>query len=115
MDIQQQYQLYSLTSPQLGIWNTEKRYPGTSISVIAATLKLKGDIDYGILEKAVNLFIERNDGLRLRFVEQDGEPRQYLMPYQWHPIDLIDFADKGIDALYQWDNSLTQVPLALSD
>lgn len=66
-----------LTQPQLGIWYTEKMLPDTSINVIAGTLKLRGDIDYPLLKRAVSVYIENNDTLRLRFREVDGEPRQY--------------------------------------
>ena len=115
LDIHGTAQLYSLTNPQMGIWNTEKLYPGTSISVIAATLKIKGPIDYPVLEKAVNLFIERNDGLRLCFVVENGEPKQYLKPYCWHPIDFKDFDGQDTAALYRWDSELTGIPMSMSD
>ncbi len=105
---------YPLTDPQLGIWNTEKKHAGTSISVIAATEKLKGDIDYAVLERAINLFIERNEGMRLRFVEVDGEPRQYLEPYVWHPIETVDFTGRDLSALYRWDSELTAIPFAIN-
>ena len=58
-----------LTQPQLGIWYTEKMFPDTSINVIAGTLKLRGDIDYPLLKRAVSVYIENNDTLRLRFEE----------------------------------------------
>nr|MBP7401502.1 amino acid adenylation domain-containing protein [Clostridia bacterium] len=114
MDLPTTTRLYPLTNPQMGIWNTEKTHPGTSINVIAATLKIKGDIDYPVLEKAVNLFIERNEGLRLRFTEVDGEPRQYPVPYEWHPIELVDFTGQEPAALYRWDSELTGVPLPMA-
>ncbi len=115
MDTPTTDRLFPLTNPQMGIWNTEKTHPGTSIGVIAATEKIRGDIDYPTLERAINLFIERNEGLRLRFTVRDGDPRQYLAPYAWHPIDFVDFTGRNTAELFQWDNDLTGVPFALTD
>ena len=63
--MRQNCEYYPLTHPQRGIWYTEKLFPGTSIGIIAATLKIHGDVDYAILEKAVNLLIEKNDAISI--------------------------------------------------
>ncbi len=104
---------YPLTHPQKGIWYTEKLYPGTSIGNIAATLKIKGYVDYAILGKAINLFIERNDGIRIRITENAGVPQQYPTEYRYHKIDFFDFSDKNITELYKWDSVQTQIPFNL--
>lgn len=106
---------YPLTHPQKGIWYTEKLYPGTSIGNVAGTVKIKGNIDYSLLEKAVNLVVEKNDSLRLHFVEVDNEPKQYLKPYNYKKIDLIDFCKMGLEKLYEWDTFQTQSPFVKLD
>lgn len=110
-------QYYPLTHPQKAIWYTEKLYPGTSIANIAATLRLKGDVDYLLLEKAINKFIEVNDSMRIRIVEMDGEPRQYVSEYEYRKLDFFDFSESenGLNDLYQWDEQLAHEPMKLID
>ena len=65
---------YPLTHPQKGVWNVEKIHKGTAINNVAGTLRVEGNIDFKLLEKAINLVIKKNDALRLRFNEINGEP-----------------------------------------
>ena len=104
---------YPLTHPQKGIWYTEKLYPGTSIGNLAATLKIKGDIDYTLLEKAIDILICRNDSTRLRFTEIDGIPYQYIFDYQQKKLDFFNFENDGLDSLYKWDENQTKTPFEL--
>lgn len=102
---------YPLTHPQMGIWYTEKLYSGTSIATISATLRLQSNIDYVMLEKAINLFMEKNDGIRLRVDEIDHEPKQYVFPYEYRKLDFFDFTGQDIESLYKWDEECTKEPL----
>ncbi len=104
---------YPLTHPQLGIWYTEKMYPGTSIGNISATLKIKENVDVGLLEKAINLLIKNHDSFRLHFKEIDGEPFQYFIDYEYRKIDFFDFDQKGKESLYEWDRLQSQIPFEL--
>lgn len=113
METQKKY--YPLTHPQRGIWFTEKLYSGTSIGNIAATLRIKGDLDYSLLEKAVNILLERNDSIRLRIVEENGEPKQYVSEYKYKKLDLYDFSELGLEGLYKWDAEQTRIPYSLID
>ncbi|NJD04771.1 MAG: amino acid adenylation domain-containing protein [Ruminiclostridium sp.] len=101
---------YPLTHPQKGIWYTEKLYPGTGIGNISGTIKIKGDIDYSLLEKAVNLMLEKNDSLRLRIIQKDNDINQYVSPYIYCKLDYFDFSEQGLDKLYEWDTFQTQTP-----
>ena len=53
--------LYPLTYSQKNIWYTEKAHPGTSIGNVAGTLRMKTDVDFNLLEKAINKFVEINE------------------------------------------------------
>ncbi len=106
---------YPLSYPQKGIWYTEKLYPGTSIGNIAATIKVDGEIDYRCLEKAVNLFIEKNDAVRLRIIEKDEDTMQYVSPYEYRRLDFYDFSDQEPAGLYQWEERQTLKPFNLYD
>jgi len=106
---------FPLTQPQLGIWYTEKMFPDTSINVIAGTLKLRGDIDYTLLKRAVTIYVENNDTLRLRFREVDGEPMQYYSGSVPRETEILDFSSSGKEALYKWDTERTRTPFRLID
>ena len=47
---------------------------------IPVSFTIDHKIDFGMLEKAFNLEIERNDSLRLRFFKDKGTVRQYFLP-----------------------------------
>jgi hypothetical protein len=106
---------YSLTHPQKEVWLTDKFNPGTSIGNIAANLRFKGNIDYSLLERAINLFIEKNDAARLRVIEEGGEPKQYISEYTYHKINLYDFEKKELTDLYNWEDEQTKKPFNLTD
>ncbi len=108
---------YPLTHPQKAIWYTEKIHPSTSIGNIAATLRLKGKIDYPLLERAINLFVEKNDAIRLRIIEHDGQPRQYISDYKFYKPEFFDFSgyENPVQELFKWDQQLTQIPFQLID
>jgi NRPS condensation-like uncharacterized protein len=90
-------------------------YPGTSIGIVAGTLKIRGDIDYPLLKKAVDIYIERNDTLRLHFVEIDGEPKQYYSEPHPAATQILDFSSYGKDTLFAWDTERTKLPFDLID
>ena len=109
---------YPLTSPQLSIWYTEKMYPGTSISNIAGTLRIKEAINFSLMEHAINLFIKNNDGIRLHIViDENDTPLQYVSEYKEQNIELVDFSDceDPLKALYVWDHKMTSLPMDIID
>ncbi|WP_368293312.1 amino acid adenylation domain-containing protein [Dehalobacter sp. TBBPA1] len=107
---------YPLSIPQRSIWYLEKLHPGTSIGNIASTLKIKDSIDLRLLEKSINLVIEKNEALRLRFKEKDGQVFQYVAEFAYTKIDLFDFSESGgLKRLYAWDQEETKKPFTIND
>ena len=107
---------YPLTSPQLSIWYTEQMFPGTSISNVAGTLRIQENVDFNLLEKAIQLFIKNNDGIRLRFcLDKNGSPQQYASEYLEKPIPYIDFTvyNDPAKAFYDWNTEMTYKPFEL--
>lgn len=105
---------YPLTHPQMGIWYMERLYPGISMGNICATLRLLSAVDFPVLERALNLFLEKNDATRLRMIDVDGQPRQYVRPYEYKHFEFFDFSG-DINALYSWDEKQTQQPFDIID
>lgn len=52
-------QVYPLTHAQQIIWDVEKFIPNTSINNIMAILNFKEELDFKLLEQAINLLIKK--------------------------------------------------------
>lgn len=103
---------FPLTHSQKGIWYSEKLYPDTSMGNIAATLRFQSNVNFSLLEQALNIYIKKNDAVRIRIAEIAGEPRQYVTDYTYRKFELIDFSDK-LDELYKWDEKQTRTPMEI--
>lgn len=106
-------QLYPLTYSQKSIWYTEKLYPETSLGIVAGTFRIKDNIDYTVLEKAINIFVKNNEALRTRIIEENGEVNQYYASYEPFAVELKDFSNLASQALYDWEVEQTRIPLNL--
>lgn len=104
---------YPLTHPQKGIWYTEKLYPGTSIGVVAGTMRIKGNIDYDLLRKAIYTLLSKCKSLKLHFIERNGEPFQFISNSDNSEIDYFDFSKSAIESLYKWDTKQTETPFEI--
>lgn len=106
---------YPLTHPQKAQWYRHQFYPDTGICNIVASIRLWGDIDYDKLGQAINLFIKKNEGMRLRIVEVDGEPQQYVTDDFKREFKLIDFSDQGYDGVHHYAKSRVNEPFKIID
>lgn len=83
--------LYPLTHPQKRIWYIEKIYNETSVNNIGGYARIKGQVDFQLLEEAINILVKNNEGLRLRFIEQSENVNQYVSNYERIKVDFLDF------------------------
>ncbi len=109
----QHYTTYTLSHPQQRIWYAEMLHPGTGMWNNAGTLKIKGHLDFTLLEEAINITLRDNESLRIRVGQRDGAPYQYVAEYQPQSIDVVDFSARGVEKLYEWDSQQTQTPMPL--
>jgi len=107
--------LYKLTYSQKNIWYTEKMYPGTSVGNVAGTLRMRENVDFKLLEKAINKFVEQNEGMRLQILEKEGAPYQYVKEYAEFKVDFIDFSNKSIEEVYKFEEEQTRGNFDLLD
>lgn len=84
---------FSLTTPQQNIWNLQKYYEDTAISNICGAIFFQSDRNIEVLKKAINQVIQRQMGMRLRFVIMDGEVKQYVKEYSYIDIPVHNFED----------------------
>ncbi|NMA25318.1 MAG: non-ribosomal peptide synthetase, partial [Clostridiales bacterium] len=108
--------LYPLSESQKSIWYLEKAYPSTSLNIIAGNLRIKGEIDYHALGKALNLFVKKNDAMRLRIYEEGGVARQAVVQYEESEVEHLDFSKYGgLKELFLWDEEKTRTPFNVID
>lgn len=102
---------HQLSESQKSIWYLEKAYPGTSLNIVAGNLRLKGQVSYPALEQALNIFVRKNDSMRLRICEKDGQALQYVSEYKEFKVDFFDFSTGGgLKDLFLWDEGKTRTP-----
>jgi len=99
---------YKLTHPQKRIWYVDKIYTNSAIHNIGGCLKINGVIDVELMKKVLNIIIQNNEGLRLRFLENETEPVQYLASFTKEEIDFLDFSncDEPELEFAAWSNEL---------
>lgn len=95
--------LFPLSHPQKRVWLTEKTFLATPYFNIAFRVKLPYDPRTPILEEAVNLVLQQNDSLRLRFLEDTpgsaGEPCQYVAGFERYALRELRFSGDDAQAL----------------
>jgi len=106
---------HPITHPQQRIWYIEKFYRNTSIGNIAGTIKIKECIDFQLFQESINRMIEKNDGLRLHFVEEDGHVKQYVSAFKYTDIECLDFTELTEQEILEWGDRQTAIPFALED
>jgi len=115
--IEQQMDYYKLTHTQKRVWNIEKKYPNTPIENIGGVVIIKGEVNIDLLKKAIQIFIKRNDGIRLRFRERDGEVYQYICSYELKKIDYMNFSNfiNPQEEFEKWSNYNFRMSFKLED
>ncbi|KUO78417.1 MAG: hypothetical protein APF81_16975 [Desulfosporosinus sp. BRH_c37] len=110
------YKLYPLTSAQKSIWVADNFYPGTSQAVLSATAIIREEINFILMNEAINLVIQHNDALRIRFAKHDGTPQQYFTDFVHKNFDIMDFSyENGENDYRQWEKKMSETPFTLVD
>ncbi|MCK4493073.1 MAG: hypothetical protein KAU26_03400, partial [Methylococcales bacterium] len=87
--------IFPLTSPQREIWFDQILHNSISLYNRARIIKLSGEINPDLFEKAVNVLIEQHDALQLMLEEgETGIPQQYCALAPSITVPLWDFSDK---------------------
>ncbi|AET69202.1 amino acid adenylation enzyme/thioester reductase family protein [Desulfosporosinus orientis DSM 765] len=108
--MEEQKVVYPLTNAQIRIWETEQFFKGTSIANIGGALYLKEETDFAVWEQCINKLIERNDSLRIRIVETNSGPKQWIEPYRYQRIEQVDFTGKLRKEQETWLTNRLQIP-----
>lgn len=103
--------LFRLTDQQKNVWNSEMFYSGSNINNIGGYLFIKDKVDFTLLEKATNIYVENNEAVRYHFDLKDGKPIQKLTEYTPFKLDLISV--DSINVLNDITTELVSKPLKL--
>lgn len=81
--------VYDLTNPQKSIWLTEQFYKNTPMENITGCVTILEKLNLKALQKAINLFVEKNDSFRLKFTIKDAKAVQYLSSFSKFEIENV--------------------------
>ena len=75
-----------LTNPQNSIWLTEQYYTNTSVNNVCGYVYISDVVNFEVLKDAINLLVKTNDGIRLKFTEENNSCVQYVDEYSKYSI-----------------------------
>lgn len=102
--------LQRLSNPQKRVWYTDRLHPGTSMWNNAGTVRLTGEINFPLIERAVNMILENCPSLRTRIILRGDEPVQYAEPYAPYTLETVDFTDGAGETLSEWERRMSSTP-----
>lgn len=99
---------YNLTHPQKRIWYVNKVNISSPLYNIGGCLSINGHIDTEIMKRTINIVLKKNDSLRMRIIEENGKPCQYIYKYEHEYIDFFDFSsyDNPKEKLKKWTDDI---------
>lgn len=78
----------NLTNPQKSIWLTQQFYEFSTLFNIGGMILIHQKVDFDKLERAINLFIQKNEGLRICFSLSNGIPYQSVRDFSYEKLPL---------------------------
>lgn len=81
---------YDLTAPQRAIWLTEQYYDSTNINNVCGTFYSNEKLDFNLLQKSLNVFLQNNDSFKIKLKEINGEVKQYFSELKNIEFEIID-------------------------
>jgi pristinamycin I synthase-3/4 len=88
-----------LSSAQQRLWFLNQLEPGLSVYNIPEMLRLRGRLQFGVLQRCLGEIVERHEALRTTFRNEGGEPEQIIAPVSSLPLPLalVDLTDYPAD------------------
>ncbi|MEK4853044.1 amino acid adenylation domain-containing protein [Paenibacillus sp. FSL H7-0756] len=107
---------WPLTHAQKRIWYLEQMHSGTPLFSIGGTIRVRGAVDFNLLEAAIHRFISMNDGIRLRITVHSTEPAQYISDAPATLLDRMDFSSEEHPeyAFRRWVEAEARKPFQLT-
>ena len=84
-----------LSYAQQRLWFLDQLQGASAEYNLMESLRLRGELDRGALERAINTIVERHESLRTHFAEVDGEPEQVIEPALRVEVPVEDLSKLG--------------------
>lgn len=85
---------YELTAPQKSIWLTEQYYKNTNINNVCGTFYSDECLDFEILKKAINTFLQNNDSFKIKLHFTEDKISQYFSSLNYIDFKVININTK---------------------
>lgn len=101
----QEKMFYELTNPQKSILMSEQFFGDHHIFVIPTWVYIKSEVDFSLLEQAINYTVKNHDAHRTRFIKMGETTYQYFENYT--PFDVEKLTINNINELEEYLKSIT--------
>lgn len=71
--------LMPLYYPEQRLWFLEKIKPHTTLYNVSYALYIKGNLNLDLLEKSLNIMVQRHENLRTIYIEKEGSPYRVIL------------------------------------
>ncbi|WP_068773804.1 non-ribosomal peptide synthetase [Paenibacillus sp. FJAT-26967] len=108
---------YPLSSAQRRIWFLQKMNPQMTAYNLPSQIFINRTIQREGLNKALSILIQKHEALRTVFIEENGEPRQIILPHLNYEAEFRDLTNEAGDPgeqLQSWIAALKKHPFDLS-
>lgn len=106
---------FPLSLSQQNILGLERSLSGTSVNNISTTVKIRGRLDFAVLEKSINAIIESDSTLRTRLCSTPEGVMQYRVPFEKEDIPVYDFTNTSADGIENWECAVTREAIFAED
>ena len=109
-------QTYPLTTAQNNILTMAQYYSGTALCNIGGTIEFDIEgLNADIIEKTINILVEKMDGFRIRLCKNGDNIEQYFEDYSYITIPVVDMREKSEQDIDEYVQSKISEPIELFD
>jgi len=109
-------QTYPLTTAQNNILTMAQYYSGTALCNIGGTIEFEiEELNADIIEKTINILVEKMDGFRIRLCKNGDRIEQYFEDYSYFTIPVVDMRGKSEREIDEYVQSKIVEPIELFD
>ncbi len=102
-----------LSIPQQRLWLLDQIEPGNAAYHVPSVIRISGELDFQVLSAAFSAVVNRHEGLRAIFAEDEQGPHQVIQPEQVWPVHQIS-VEGGEEALRRQVAGLVLRPFDLA-
>ncbi|HSR23162.1 MAG TPA: condensation domain-containing protein, partial [Candidatus Eisenbacteria bacterium] len=89
------FNIFPLSSAQFRLWLSSVLYGNAPLYNVSLGFRLAGDLDVGVLSRALQAMVQRHEMLRTIFFDVDGRPYQAILPELTIPLKVGRLPGQG--------------------